>query len=63
MPTYEYRCSKCDHKCEFVQKITEGAKRKCPECGALKLVKQISRLGGIIFRGEGFHCNDYPKKT
>jgi putative FmdB family regulatory protein len=51
----------CGHSLEIFQKITEGAKRKCPECGALKLKRQIGTGGAIIFKGEGFHCNDYPK--
>jgi putative FmdB family regulatory protein len=62
MPTYDYICRACDSKYEFFQKMTEGPKRKCPKCGKLQLKRQIGTGGGIIFKGEGFHCNDYPKR-
>jgi putative FmdB family regulatory protein len=61
MPTYEYECGDCGLQCEFFQSITEGAKRKCPNCGKLHLKRIISRNVGVIFKGDGFYCNDYPK--
>jgi putative FmdB family regulatory protein len=61
MPTYEYECRECDKRCEFFQGIKEGAKRKCPACGKLKLKRIISGRVGLIFKGEGFYVNDYPK--
>jgi putative FmdB family regulatory protein len=62
MPTYEYLCGACEHAFEKFQKITAGRLRKCPECGKLRLKRLISGGGGIIFRGEGFYCNDYGDK-
>jgi putative FmdB family regulatory protein len=62
MPTYDYICNGCGAAVEIFQQITENPKRKCPECGKLRLKRQIGMGGGIIFRGEGFFCNDYPKK-
>lgn len=63
MPTYDYLCGACGHLMEVFQAITEGHKRKCPKCKALKLKRLIGLGGGFIFKGEGFHCNDYPKKN
>jgi putative FmdB family regulatory protein len=59
-PTYDYECPKCG-LFEIFQSIKAEPEILCPRCG-----NQIKRLitGGdnIIFRGEGFHCNDYGKK-
>lgn len=33
MPIYEYRCRRCDHKFEVLQKLGEGgAGLECPVC-------------------------------
>ena len=32
MPTYDYECDACGHTFELFQAITEGVKKKCPEC-------------------------------
>jgi len=61
VPIYEYRCRECSHKCEFLQGINEGAKRKCPNCGKLRLQKQISTGTGLVFKGPGFYATDYKK--
>ena len=62
MPIYEYRCDECEYEFEILQKMSEGAKRKCPQCGKLKLKKLLS-ASGLKFIGAGFFCNDYPKET
>jgi putative FmdB family regulatory protein len=59
MPTYEYICRACESTHEIFQYITEGAKRKCPQCGALKLKRLIGKGSGIIFKGKGFYHTDY----
>ncbi len=59
MPTYDYRCTACEHEMELFQSITESAKRKCPECGKNKLERLIGTGGGIIFKGSGFYETDY----
>ena len=42
MPIYEYQCRKCNHVFDALQKASEGALRKCPECGKLALEKLLS---------------------
>ncbi len=59
MPTYDYRCDACRHEFEAFQSMRESAKRKCPECGKLKLVRLIGTGGGILFKGSGFYQTDY----
>jgi putative FmdB family regulatory protein len=59
MPTYDYRCNKCDHEWELFQSITAKPIRKCPECGKLSAKRVIGAGAGIIFRGSGFYQTDY----
>lgn len=59
MPTYDYKCKACGVALEFFQSMSESPKRKCPECGALKLERQIGAGAGILFKGSGFYETDY----
>jgi putative FmdB family regulatory protein len=63
MPTYDYVCDSCDHSFELFQSITAGAKRKCPECGRLKLRRLIGPGAAIVFKGSGFYQTDYRSKS
>jgi len=52
---YEYECEGCGHSFEFEQKITDKPRKKCPECGKMKLKRLISHssfrlLGGGWFK-------------
>lgn len=59
MPTYEYRCTACEHAWEEFQSIKADPTKKCPECGKNKAERIISAGGGIIFKGSGFYQTDY----
>jgi putative FmdB family regulatory protein len=63
MPTYEYVCDACGHELELFQSMTEAAKRKCPDCGKLKLRRKIGTGGGILFKGSGFYLTDYRSES
>jgi putative FmdB family regulatory protein len=63
MPTYDYQCNHCEHKLEMFQKMSESPKRKCPNCGKLKLMRLIGPGAGVIFKGQGFYCTDYGGKN
>ena len=58
MPIYEYECRDCGSETEFLQKISEGPKRKCPECGALRLKRKISAVG-FRLKGGGWYETDF----
>ena len=59
MPTYAYRCTKCDHEFEAFEKITERARaKKCPVCRG-RAERVISGGAGFLFKGEGFYATDY----
>ena len=51
MPTYDYRCKGCSHEFELVQSMSAPVKRKCPECGALKLERLIGAGADFIIKG------------
>ena len=59
MPTYDYRCDGCGHEFELFQQMSASVKKKCPECGKLKLKRLIGTGAGIIFKGGGFYETDY----
>jgi len=58
MPIYEYVCKSCNAKVEMMQSIKEKPKRKCPKCGALKLVKQMS-MSSFSLKGGGWYKEGY----
>ncbi|MBU0611634.1 MAG: hypothetical protein KKI08_27395 [Armatimonadetes bacterium] len=57
MPTYEYECLKCGHTFELMQSFSDAPATKCTECNGK--VKKLFSPPAIIFKGSGFHCNDY----
>ncbi len=59
MPTYEYLCQACGHEFELFQSMSAPVKRKCPDCGKLKLKRLIGIGSGVIFKGSGFYQTDY----
>ena len=63
MPTYDYVCHSCGHELEVFQSMTEAPKRKCPECGTMKLQRQIGMGAGILFKGTGFYETDYRSSS
>lgn len=59
MPTYDYECDACGHEMEVFQGINDPIKRKCPECGKLKLRRLMGSGAAIVFKGSGFYQTDY----
>ncbi|MEO0529077.1 MAG: zinc ribbon domain-containing protein [Planctomycetota bacterium] len=59
MPTYDYECDACGHEMELFQQISEPVKRKCPECGKLKLRRLFGTGAAVVFKGSGFYETDY----
>ena len=57
MPTYEYKCNKCEELFEIFQRITAAPLKECPVCGG-ELRRLISGGAGIIFKGSGFYSTD-----
>src|SRR5438105_7905900 len=61
MPTYGYECAACKEQFEVFQRITEEPLKTHDGCGG-KLRKLLYPVG-IVFKGPGFHVNDYAKKS
>jgi putative FmdB family regulatory protein len=59
MPTYDYLCDDCGHEFELFQSISDTVKRKCPECGKLKLRRLFGTGAAVVFKGSGFYQTDY----
>jgi putative FmdB family regulatory protein len=63
MPTYEYKCSACDHVFEKFQSITAAPIKKCPQCGKNKAKRLLGTGAGLIFKGSGFYITDYRSES
>jgi putative FmdB family regulatory protein len=57
MPIYEYECSKCQRRFDYLQTMSEPPKTKCEACGG-KLERMISPAG-FILKGGGWHKDLY----
>ncbi len=63
MPTYDYECDACQHTFELFQNINDSVKKKCPECGKLKLRRLFGTGAAIVFKGSGFYQTDYRSES
>ena len=63
MPTYDYRCTACEHEFELFQSMTAKHKRKCPECGKSALERLIGTGAAVLFKGSGFYQTDYRSES
>ncbi|MDX2064206.1 MAG: FmdB family zinc ribbon protein [Fimbriimonadaceae bacterium] len=62
MPTYVYECRKCDKQFEVEQRITESALTDC-ECGEAGSLRRVIQPIAVMFKGAGFHINDYAGRS
>lgn len=58
MPTYEYECTKCGHRFERFQSMTDEPIKRCPKCRS-KVRRVFGPGAGVIFKGSGFYQTDY----
>ncbi|NKB87318.1 MAG: zinc ribbon domain-containing protein [Acidobacteria bacterium] len=61
MPIYEYRCKKCGHTFERIQKFSDRQVRTCPECKGR--VERVVNAPAIQFKGTGWYVTDYADKS
>ncbi|MFM7677357.1 MAG: FmdB family zinc ribbon protein [Roseiflexaceae bacterium] len=64
MPTYVYACDTCQVQFEQFQSFHDEPLRSCPECQSA--VRRVLQPAGIVFKGSGWHINDYrntPKES
>lgn len=60
MPLYEYRCKKCHHTFEKIQKFSDRPVKKCPKCGGP--VEQLLSAPAVQFKGSGWYVTDYARQ-
>lgn len=59
MPIYEYRCQKCHHHFEEIQKVVDAPVASCPKCHG-KVSRLISQTR-FSLKGEGWYKDGYSK--
>ena len=57
MPIYDYKCTKCAHQIEVIQKISDDPKT-CPKCNKESLSKLIS-APSFRLKGSGWYETDF----
>ncbi|HUS50619.1 MAG TPA: FmdB family zinc ribbon protein [Candidatus Paceibacterota bacterium] len=67
MPTYTYKCKKCDEKFEVNQRIFEDSfeihSEACAEIDCDGKLTKIFHVPCLRFLGSGFYVNDYKKEA
>ena len=58
MPIYEYKCSKCEHQFEVIQKFSDNPVKSCPECNE-KSVKKLVSAPSFRLKGGGWYETDF----
>ena len=58
MPIYDYKCSRCEHEIEVIQKISDKPKTICPKCNTKSLKKLIS-APSFRLKGGGWYETDF----
>ncbi len=61
MPVYEYKCEKCGRRFEVRHSFRDHPDVKCPTGGCDGPVHRVFSPPAIIFKGSGFHVNDYGR--
>ena len=62
MPIYAYRCAKCGHELDALQKLSEPALVDCPACGQPALAKLVT-AAGFQLKGSGWYATDFKGGT
>lgn len=57
MPTYSYKCPKCNQVFDAFHSMSCTDPQMCPECN-VKSTKLMS-ASSVIFKGSGFYSTDY----
>lgn len=58
MPIYAYRCARCGHELDALQKISEPPLADCPACGQAALAKLVT-AAGFQLKGSGWYQTDF----
>ncbi|MCU0690183.1 MAG: zinc ribbon domain-containing protein [Polyangiaceae bacterium] len=62
MPTYEYKCSACNHEWEAEQRIVEAPLDTCPACRE-KTARRLISGASFILKGGGWYADLYSSAS
>lgn len=60
MPIYEYRCERCGHQFELLQRFDDPPRVECRSCGGE--AERIISLANFHLKGTGWYATDYKDK-
>ena len=60
MPTYDYRCDRCERTFEVRQRISDAPLTTCEQCGGP--VRRLLAAAPFILKGGGWYVTDYPSE-
>ena len=58
MPTYDYRCDRCERTYEVRQRISAEPLTTCDRCGGP--IRRLLSAAPFILKGGGWYVTDYP---
>lgn len=59
MPTYDFECTKCNHRFEQRRSFSDNGNAQCPVCRGK--ARRLISAPPIIFKGKGFYVTDHRK--
>lgn len=62
MPEYSYECEECGYQFSDFHSF-KTTRKKCPECGKLKLGQIITNAPPVHFNGPGWDTNSYRPRA
>jgi putative FmdB family regulatory protein len=60
VPTYDYRCDRCERTFEVRQRISETPLSTCDRCGGP--IHRLLSPAPFILKGGGWYVTDYPSE-
>jgi len=60
VPTYDYRCDRCERTFEVRQRISEAPLTTCDRCGGP--IRRLLAAAPFILKGGGWYVTDYPSE-
>lgn len=60
LPTYDYRCDRCERTFEVRQRISEAPLTTCDRCGGP--IHRLLSPAPFILKGGGWYVTDYPSE-
>jgi len=62
MPIYEYRCPRCGHELEVMQKVSDPPPERCPKCNQAGPLERLMSRTSFQLKGGGWYADLYGSK-